>query len=406
MRQKKLQPAPKKTIISISLRCASARDVLMGIFQHIEASSNWAVNLMQPEDNPLSVKKLLAAEREGAIAVVITHQCSGELMQALSRTTLPVVFIGIRNRQLKSRKGLTVFVHNDNAAIGDMGARHFFNLGRFNSYGFALTSRENEWSRERANAFRTRIAALAPSTKISVYSPSSATDSESGNAELTEWVESLPKPTAIMADCDARAIDVLAACERTHTSVPDSVAVLGVDNDEFVCAHASTPLSSVLPGHVEMGRIAAETLCKLLKHKSRTRCLSILTVPPNRVVERESTHLRAPSAILVERARLFIQKNATNGIRVQDVASHLRVSRRLVEMRWRAATGGTIRSAIEEVKMTKLKKLLQTTRMSISSIAVECGYRDTDALSHTFRKRFGMSMRKYRASARLTMRNS
>jgi len=368
----------------------------MGIFQHIESSSEWAVNLMQPEGSPLSVKKLLAAEREGAIAVVVTHKCPDELMQALSRTTLPVVSIGVRSHQLTSRNGLTVFVLNDNAAIGDMGARHFFNLGRFNSYGFAQTSRENEWSRERADAFRARIAALAPSAKISVFSPSSASNQEPDNNELAEWVESLPKPAAIMADCDSRAIDVLAACEQTHISVPDSVAVLGVDNDEFVCAHASTPLSSVLPGHVEMGRIAAETLYNLLKRKSRTRRHRIVTVPPNRVVERESTHLRAPSAMLVDRARQFIQKHATNGICVQDVASHLRVSRRLAEIRWHEATGGTIRSAIEEVKMAKLKKLLRSTRMSISSIAMECGFRDADALAHIFRKRFGMSMREYR----------
>ncbi len=34
--------------------------------------------------------------------------------------------------------------------------------------------------------------------------------------------------------------------------------------------------------------------------------------------------------------------------------------------------------------------------MRVSAIAKECGYRDPDALSHLFRKRFGMSMRDWR----------
>ena len=46
--------------------------------------------------------------------------------------------------------------------------------------------------------------------------------------------------------------------------------------------------------------------------------------------------------------------------------------------------------------MAKLKKLLLSTHMSISSIATECGYRDPDVLAHIFRRRFGMSMREWR----------
>jgi LacI family transcriptional regulator len=200
-----------------------------------------------------------------------------------------------------------------------------------------------------------------------------------------------------MAACDIRAIEVLDACGRAGVSVPDSVAVLGVDNDELLCAHASPPLSSILPGHVEMGRIAAETLDKMAGQNSSPRRHRVLTVPPSKVAERESTHLRSPSAILVDHARRFIQEYATDGIGVQDVASHLRVSRRLAEIRWRDATGGTIRAAIEDVRMAKLTKLLGSTLQPISAIATECGYRDADALARAFRKRFGMSMREWRA---------
>lgn len=47
--------------------------------------------------------------------------------------------------------------------------------------------------------------------------------------------------------------------------------------------------------------------------------------------------------------------------------------------------------------MAKLTKLLGSTLQPISAIATECGYRDADALARAFRKRFGMSMREWRA---------
>ena len=389
---------PKKAIVTISLRFASSRDVLMGLFRHIESSSNWAINLMQPEDNPLTVAKLHAAEIDGTNAIVITETCSDELLTALAKTPIPVASIGIKDSHFDSRKGAMVFVHNDNAAIGDMGARHFFSLGRFNSYGFVLAGPDDDWARERSDAFCARIAASAPNAEVRVFPATADSGLEANIGALVNWIRALPKPAAIMAACDIRAIEVLDACGRAGVSVPNAVAVLGVDNDELLCAHASTPLSSILPGHVEMGRIAAETLEKMARQKSTPRQHRIVTVPPSKVVERESTHLRPPSAILVDHARRFIQNHATDGIGVKDVVAHLRVSRRLAEMRWRAATGETIHASIEAVRMAKLKRLLVSTRRPLSAIASECGYKDPDALAHIFRKRFGTTMSGWRRS--------
>ena len=290
--------------------------------------------------DPAPMGKLMQqkAEKEGVAAIIITRQCSDELSAALAETSIPLVCIGIRDEHFKTRQRPTVYVHNDNSAIGDIGARHFASLGRFCSYGFVLSDDD----------VCSRIAASAVNTPACVFHTSPSSNPKTNISKLSEWIKSLPKPAAVMASCDQRAIEVLSACERAHISVPDAVAVLGVDNDEFLCAHASPPLSSVMPGHREMGRIAAETLGKLRSRKSIARRCSVVIVPPCKVVERESTHRRPPSAILVERTRNFIREHATNGIDVQAVVSHLGVSRRLVEKRWREATGGTIRSAIEE----------------------------------------------------------
>jgi len=153
----------------------------------------------------------------------------------------------------------------------------------------------------------------------------------------------------------------------------------------------------VLPGHVEMGRLAAKSLERLVRHDKGQSHVA-LTVPPSTVVVRESTHMRAPSAVLVDKAKRFIQANAVRGISVNDVVAHLGTSRRLVEMRWREATGETIRTSIEAVRLAKLKRLLTSTRRPVAVIAAECGYRDPDMLAHIFRKRFGTTMSEWRNS--------
>ena len=389
--------APKKALVAISLRFASSRDVLMGIFRHIETLPNWSVNLVQPEENPLTVEKVHAAEQEGALGIIITDVQSDDLMHALAEAKLPLVTVGIRSKVLAARRGPTAFVNNDNAAVGDMGARHFIDQGRFNSYGFVHAGAADDWSAERGNAFLARIEASAPDAETASYPAVAAPDSPEDAAALESWLAALPKPAAVMAACDWRAVHVLSACGRAGISVPSAVAVLGVDNDEFLCEHASPPLSSILPGHVEMGRLAAKTLEGMVGHGGGKRHVT-LTVPPIRIVERESTLIRTPSAALVDKARRFIHENATKGIGVKDVVAHLRVSRRLAEMRWRAATGETIHASIEAVRMAKLKRLLVSTRRPLSAIAAECGYKDPDALAHIFRKRFGTTMSSWRRS--------
>ena len=391
------KPTAKKVIMSITLRFASSRDVLLGVFRHIETLSGWSINLMQEEVNPMTSDNVRSAEKDHVLGIFVTEPGSEELMRALHETTLPVVSIDVRNAHLESRRHPTVFLHNDNAAIGDMGARHFFRLGRFNSYGFVMAGTGDDWAKARCDAFCSRIAASAPGSTVAVFPATASPGSHDDDEALAGWIAALPKSTAIMAACDWRAVQVLAACERAHVKVPDAAAVLGVDNDEFLCEHVLPPLSSILPGHVEMGRLAAKALDGMVGHGGGKKHAAV-TVPPSRIVERESTRMRTPSAALVDKAQRFIHENAAKGIGVKDVVAHLRVSRRLAEMRWRAATGETIHASIEAVRMTKLKRLLVSTRRPLSAIAAECGYKDPDALAHIFRKRFGTTMSDWRRS--------
>ena len=76
-------------------------------------------------------------------------------------------------------------------------------------------------------------------------------------AEVSQWVEGLPKPVGLMACNDIRGQQVLTACRDVGVAVPEEVAVLGVDNDEVLCDLADPTLSSIIPDTRRIGYEAA-----------------------------------------------------------------------------------------------------------------------------------------------------
>ena len=102
----------------------------------------------------------------------------------------------------------------------------------------------------------------------------------------------------------------------------------------------------------------------------------------------------------MQKAIAYIRKNALAGISVDDVARHLKVSRRLADLRFRALQGTTIGETVIVFRLEEVKRLLQTTNLPIDEIAAACGYQNPNYLKNLFRKRFNMSMRDFRHQAR------
>ena len=100
----------------------------------------------------------------------------------------------------------------------------------------------------------------------------------------------------------------------------------------------------------------------------------------------------------VARGLAYIGKNATRGISTADVISHLGVSRRLADLRFREFSGKTIHEALVETRLEELKRRLRETEISITSLTAACGFESENYAKNLFKARFGMSMSAYRAS--------
>ena len=391
----------KKVFVSISLIHASSRDFLTGLFQYIESGHDWQLKIWQSEENPPTADKLKKELLNGLDGLILTQPTADDFNEVLVASDVPAVLVGVSDPVLAQRAPNTILIQSDNNGIGRLGANYLSSLGKFNSFGFVGTAIGCDWSAERETAFCQGIAEHG--AKATAYRTEDAPGSDKDLFELSAWLISLSKPAAVMAACDWRAAQVLAACEMAKIKIPAQIALIGVDNDEFVCLHAFPPLSSIVPGHEEMGRLAAQTLDHLIQPQNvrKAKSKEVRLVPSRlHVIERESSRVLPPATRLVERAKQFIRENACSGIKVKDVVAHVRVSRRLLELRLREANGETIQGLIEKARLTLLKRLLTTTSRPIASLAKEAGFSNVNALAHLFKKRTGLSMRQFRATAR------
>ena len=383
----------KIALVSISLKRASGRDVLSGIFRRLESARGWNLRIFQEEDNPLTVDTFQSALADGIDGIIVTKALSAELMESIDRCTLPTVGVGIGSSLLHRRKRLSL-VANDSAGIGSLAAAHLTSRGGLSSFGFVGTP----WSEERENAFRREIEQLGFPFCPFVQRGAPGTDADM--TALTGYLSRLPKPAGLLAAADWRAAQVMDVAAKLGIAIPADIAILGIDNDEFICPRTEPPLSSIHPGHFEMGERAMSELIRLSNARKTTSSPRLTVVPTRRIFIRESTGVRATGAALVSRAKRFIADNARRKISVQDVAQSLHVSYRLAELRFREMEKTTLREAIENVRLDKVRRMLVHTNLKIARIAGECGFDDPNHLSHVFKKRTGQSLRDYRKSAR------
>ncbi len=119
-----------------------------------------------------------------------------------------------------------------------------------------------------------------------------------------------------------------------------------------------------------------------------------------RVVMRESMPRMPLAESLVARAKEFFDKHATDGISPGDVASHLGVSRPLLDLRFRETQNTSVGRLITETRLSEVARKLRETRLSIATIQETCGFKNANALKNLFKRRYNMSMREYRDSCR------
>lgn len=360
------------------------RGLLRGIIRYQRKHGPWSITF-QPHglDEP-PPPWLRAWKGDGILARINDKATAAVLM----RLKLPL--IDLRS----SVPGLKLpIVGIDNRLVVRMAVDHFLERG-FRHFAFCGTPYgQHVYQDERSDRFRAELKARG--FECDVYQHlKTKRGAEQELKHLTQWLAKLPRPCALMTCHDDRGQEVLDACLRAGFAVPDEIAVLGVDNDEFLCHLTTPPMSSIDVDSVQIGHEAAALLDQLMHGKKPPRQPRYF--PPRRIIERHSTSIIAVEDHHVASTARRIRDGACTAQSVDDVLRGVPLSRSAAYRRFRQQLGRSPKQEQMRLRITRARELLEDTDLSIAEVARRIGYVEAKYFIHVFKHQTGATPLKYR----------
>ncbi|MEP3479649.1 MAG: DNA-binding transcriptional regulator [Fuerstiella sp.] len=378
-------PQQKSVALLIETSNAYARNLLSGIVSYLHTQTSWSVSLPEQHRGADPPTWLRSWKGDGVIARIETES----IAKVIRRLKVPIVDVSAA-RHVPSAP----WVETDDSAMAEAAFQHFRERG-FRQFAF-LAEPEFTWSNLREAGFIK--AAQASNFQCHVFhSRKPDTRNFSWAQErnrMGHWLRQLPRPVGIFACYDIKGQQVLDLCREQSISVPEEVAVLGVDNDELLCDLCNPPLSSIMPAAQQAGRQAAELL-ELMMDGQKVPPLPHL-IKPLGIVTRQSTDVIAIDDQDVADAMKFIRDHACEGINVNTVLDTIPLSRRVLEKRFQEIIGRTPHQEIARRRLEQVRRLLIETDLTLRQIASKTGFRNEEYLSVAFRKATGISPGQYR----------
>ena len=280
----------------------------------------------------------------------------------------------------------------NNKAVGEKAADFFINQ-RYKHFAF-VGFIETDWSNNRKKGFIDRLKANHKNPNILDIN-----DRQDFRKELLSFLRSLTYPVAIMACNDWCARMIADICIEEGISIPSEIAILGVDDDEFICTVSEPKLSSIRLAIREQGRKLSRKLIEQIETKKENNSYLNFTLLANveRITERGSTMQIDDNAKLISNIITFIDDNFRSIETVSDILKMFPISERNLEIRFKKETNGTtVYKYLIQKKIDNMKTLLLTTNMPIKDAALNSGFTDIYKVSRIFKRVEGITPKEYR----------
>jgi LacI family transcriptional regulator len=278
----------------------------------------------------------------------------------------------------------------DDMVVGRMAAEDLLERGfrHFAFYGDTAM----HWEQGRWIGFREALVArgIEPTLIRTDYEA----PAEQTTREVGEELRSLPRPLGILTSSDTRGLHMLEICRRAGLAVPLEVAIIGVDNNHFLCEAPLPSLSSVEQDPERVGYEAASLLDQMIR--DGVQRFDQLLFPPRRIVTRMSSDISAVDHPALSRALLYLRDHLRESFSVDTVAEAAGVSRSTLERLFQSRMKTTVVHFLRARRIAVAKELLVQPDLSLEEIAQRCGFRRATYLCGVFREVCGVAPGEWR----------
>ena len=377
----------RKILVAMGLDTSARREMLSGIFRFVNSHANWSILFKQTD--ALDAETTSNAAKDGVGGILAAELSDHAAHAALAACGIPALVQRRPDFIVKDGcgGGNMAWVETDNEKVGRHAAGYLLSAGKFASFAFVPSECPDAvWSQQRQKGFAEELAKKR--IRCEVFP----------GGDIPEWLARLKLPSAVFCAYDQRALQVLSAAVNAGMKVPSHLAILGVDNDDLLCATAKVPLSSISLDHEAFGYDMMSMLAFRLRRNARMSGRIVLKNV--KVVERESTKPPIPAAVLIQRTLDFISQNATHGLTPKELVLRMGVSERLLYLRLKELLNTTPGNAILDAKLKAVERRLRQGHESFGVIGTACGFRSQKHLGRIFKRRYGCTMREWRARNR------
>ena len=323
---------------------------------------------------------------DGIVTLLLPNRL--DIVEYVEQQEVPVVSLTADVAQLQVAR-----VRLDNHNIGRMAAQHFLDRG-FESLAFYKFSNMRDVV-EREEGFRKTVNEAGRSYALLDWTAALQKEPQQNWFEwLKQRLQEFALPVGMMAQSENRAALLINACEAIGISIPEQVAIIGVDNDEYACEFASVPISSVDSNRELLAYEGASLLGKLMKGGRAPQRPTM--VAPKGIVVRKSSDILAIEHKDVAQALSFIWENFQADINVDDVIHNSQMSRCGLYRAFEKHVGRTIGEEIINKRIDYAKTRMLDSDAKLYQVATESGFSNGEHFSRAFTRVVGKTPSQFR----------
>ena len=334
------------------------------------------------------------------------HPEATQVVQAVIQAGVPIVELSRRVRDMQVPR-----VRIDRLAEGHVAARHLLECG-FRRLAYVGSSSELQRENNAYEGFRETAETAGASVVLLIWDNPDALKAMQICSEwrgdlrdeasvhrrhwLGEHMFSLPKPVGVFVSEISLCNDLMDGSLEAGVLIPEQVAVITHSGRNSIAECLAVPVTTVIIDFEGQAYQAAALLDSLMAGKSAKE--QTIRVPPLGVTVRDSTRVIAVENVDVARAVKYIMDNLHEySLSAKTVMLRTGLSQGSLYHGFEKYVGMPIARYIQHLRVTEACHLLETTALTATVIAEQCGFKDLRHFRRALRRTNGKTPRAYRA---------